>query len=110
MDYTSLESFKAYQNSKKNWTKKHWNYHFFNNKKIDWWMTHSEYDNNITEIILPDAVKSILKAQLITESEAETLFNMIKSSDKENLYLAIGIIIKHKKTLKGTFKKRNKNV
>lgn len=79
---------------------KHWQYHFFFNKKVDWWFERCKKDGNIRSIILPNAIKSILEYGLISEIEENNLKAMIASPDEENWLMAISIVIKYKKQMK----------
>lgn len=81
-------------------TKKHWNYHYYNNKKLDWWMERASIDHRIRGMILPEAIEHIKLCNLITDTESESLYSLIRSPDQENWAVAISIIIKYKKQIK----------
>lgn len=83
-------------------TTKHWTFHFFKNKNITWWLMRTEpggkyYNKKILDFVIPQAIQSILDSDLITRSESENLLEMIKSPDKENLTIALIVIIGYKK-------------
>ncbi len=81
-------------------TGKHWSYHFYHNKKIEWWMERCVMDKNILGIVLPNAIRDITNHNLISENESTSLRNMLLSKDDENWYIAIRIIINYKKQIK----------
>lgn len=86
-------------------TPTHFKYHFFNNKKVSWWLERLEIDSNILENVLPYAIKDLVSKSVIDETEATTLTKMLNSSDKESVTLALTIIVRQKKLLRGKNKK-----
>src|ERR1035437_5845149 len=80
-------------------SKKHWKYYYFKNKSIDWWLERTTHDKNIKLIVLPEAVKHIVRNELITEGESNNLIDMVNSPDKENFVVAIMVIIKYKQLI-----------
>lgn len=81
-------------------TGKHWQYHYWNNKKLQWWLDRANADRNIVEKILPNAVDDLIYTNTISEEEGESIKQMLKSPDKENLTMAIMCIKYHKKILR----------
>ena len=73
-------------------------YHWDNNKSYAWWLKQSE-DFKYCDSFKSDlaySIASLVVTRHITEDVGENLFNMIYSPDRENLVVALIVIVKFK--------------
>ena len=86
-----------------------WDDRWFNNLSIETWCGLLEHKIGVNSIyttklanqrraneLIFDAIEKLILEKKLTKDEAETLRNMLRSKDKENVHLAVMIIAKIK--------------